>query len=76
MTAVLLSALDGDVIDELVWREMGLGPDALPAILAANPDVAAAPILLAGETVTVPEALVTVPGSAPPPLLTPTQLWD
>jgi phage tail protein X len=50
-----LRARQGDTLDGLVWRERGLGPADLPAILAANPGLAAlGPILPKGQVVTIP----------------------
>lgn len=35
-----ITASQGDTLDELLWRERGLGADALDAVLAANPGLA------------------------------------
>ena len=46
----------GDTIDALAWRERGLGPADLPAILAANPGLARlGPTLPTGTPVTLPD---------------------
>lgn len=48
-------ARDGDTLDALIWRERGLGPADLPAVLAANPGIAAlGPILPKGLFVNLP----------------------
>ena len=62
----------GDTLDELLWRERGLGVDAIDAVLAANPGLAdLGPVLPIGTPVIVP------------PIATPTvqvremvQLWS
>lgn len=51
-----LRARQGDTLDELLWREMGLGSADLPAVLAANPGIASAVVLPLGTVVTVPAA--------------------
>ena len=48
-------AREGDTLDGLIWRERGLGPADLPAVLAVNPGLAAlGPILPKGQPVTIP----------------------
>ena len=57
MTASLemVRARDGDTLDALIWRERNLGPADLPAVLAANPGVAAlGPILPKGQPINLP----------------------
>jgi len=50
-----LHARQGDTLDELLWRERGLGADALDAVLAANPGLADfGPVLPIGTPVTIP----------------------
>ncbi|MGW8136840.1 tail protein X [Sphingomonas zeae] len=50
-------ARTGDTLDALIWRERGLGPDDLPAVLAANPGLASlGPVLPIGTTVLIPDA--------------------
>jgi phage tail protein X len=45
----------GDTLDELLWRERGLGADAIDAVLAANPGLAdLGPILPIGTPVIIP----------------------
>ncbi|MGO1303325.1 MAG: tail protein X [Sphingomonas parapaucimobilis] len=46
----------GETLDALIWRARGLGPDDLPAVLAANPGLAAlGPILPVGTAVILPD---------------------
>ncbi|WP_313539782.1 tail protein X [Sphingomonas sp.] len=53
--ADLLTARQGDTLDELLWRERSLGPEALDAVLAANPGLAdRGPTLPIGTPVTLP----------------------
>lgn len=50
-----LRARQGDTLDGLIWRERGLGPADLPAVLAVNPGLAAlGPVLPQGQVVTIP----------------------
>jgi len=50
-----LIALQGDTLDELLWRERSLGADALDAVLAANPGLAdLGTILPLGTSVIIP----------------------
>lgn len=47
----------GETLDALIWRVRGLGPDDLPAVMAANPGLAAlGPVLPIGTAVTLPDA--------------------
>jgi phage tail protein X len=58
-----LIARDGDTLDALLWRERGLGPADLPAVLAANPGIAAiGPILPKGQPIFLPD--ITAPATA------------
>lgn len=67
----ILSAREGDTLDLLCWRDRGLGPADLPAVLTLNPGLAArGPVLPAGLAVSVPARSVT------PPVLAVIQLWD
>lgn len=51
----IVRARDGDTLDALIWRERNLGPADLPAVLAANPGVAAlGPILPKGQPINLP----------------------
>ena len=46
----------GDTLDALNWRERGLGPDDLPAVLQANPGLARlGPVLPIGTPVILPD---------------------
>lgn len=67
-----LTARQGDTLDGLIWRERSLSAADLPAVLAANPGLAAlGPILPAGTTVTIPEI-----DRTGLPTLDLVQLWD
>lgn len=58
-----LTARQGDTLDALIWRERGLGTADLPAVLAANPGLAALGALLPkGTTVNLPA--ITAPATA------------
>jgi len=49
-------AIEGDTLDALIWRARGLGPADLPAVLAANPGLAAlGPVLPKGTPVRLPD---------------------
>ena len=62
----------GDTLDLILHRDRGLGPEALPVVLAANPGLAAlGPVLPAGTAIRIPDAAATAPATRP--LL---QLWD
>ncbi len=51
----MVRARDGDTLDALIWRERNLGPADLPAVLAANPGLAAfGPILPKGQPINLP----------------------
>lgn len=66
-----LAARQGDTLDALLWREAGLDPAALPAVLDANPGLAGAgAVLPAGTRVIVPAA---APAASTLPLI---NLWD
>jgi phage tail protein X len=68
-----LIARAGDTLDELAWREAGLGPADLPSLLTANPGLADhGPTLPAGAVVMLPAgSTVAVPATLPL-----VQLWD
>ncbi|MES2339598.1 MAG: tail protein X [Pseudomonadota bacterium] len=67
-----LIARDGDTLDDLLWRERALGPDALASVLAINPGLAAlGAVLTAGTSVVLPA----LPRSNAPPVLEIVQLW-
>lgn len=53
-SASILRAHEGEVLDGLIWRGAGLGPESLPAIMAANPGVSKLVTLPAGYAVTIP----------------------
>ncbi|HEX8446292.1 MAG TPA: tail protein X [Sphingomonas sp.] len=51
----ILHARQGDTLDELAWRERGLGPADLPALLDANAGVAGlGAVLPIGTAIRVP----------------------
>jgi phage tail protein X len=50
----VLIAADGEALDGLLWRVAGLTPDVLPAVLDANPGLAALTVLPAGTPVRLP----------------------
>ena len=71
--ATRLIARAGDTLDDLAWREAGLGPADLPDVLIANPGLAdTGPLILAGTVVVLPADRV-APVTATLPLV---QLWD
>lgn len=65
-------SIAGDTLDALIWRARGLGPTDLPAVLAANPGLAAlGPVLPKGTAVVLPDT------SAPVSTVRDTiNLWD
>lgn len=68
-----LVALQGDMLDQLLAREAGLGPGDLTRVRDANPGLAAfEPILPLGTAVIVP-ATADSPAPATLPLI---QLWS
>jgi phage tail protein X len=68
-----LTARAGDTLDELAWRDAGLGPADLPDVLIANPGLAdRGPLLPAGTVVVLPAGRA-APVTATLPLV---QLWD
>jgi phage tail protein X len=59
-----IRARAGDTLDGLLWRERGLGPEALPAVMAANRGIAGlGAVLPIGTGVTVPPAASTAPAT-------------
>lgn len=67
-----LTARAGDTLDGLIWRARGLGAADLPAVLDANPGLAAlGAVLPAGTRVTVPE--ISAPALAEREVV---QLWS
>ncbi len=69
--ATRLRARQGDTLDLLLWRELGLGALAVATVLAANPGLAdAGAILPVGQIVIVPAQPATVDRVAL------VQLWD
>lgn len=53
---MIVAALQNEPLDALVWRATGQGASALPAVLAANPGLAASGTALAeGTPVTIPD---------------------
>ena len=70
-----LMARQGDKLDQLLFRDAGLGPNELTRVLDANPGLAdLGPILPLGTVVIVPGIATTEAGATRVrPLL---QLWD
>lgn len=59
-----IRARAGDTLDGLLWRERRLGPEALPAVMAANRGIAGlGAVLPIGTTVTIPPAASTAPAT-------------
>lgn len=62
---MILTALQGDKLDLLLWREAGLGPADLTRVLDANPGLAdLGPVLPLGTRVTIPADLITTAAGA------------
>ena len=62
---------DGDVLDEICWKHYGR-EDAVPAVLRANPGLAAQPpILTAGIVIELPDLAPAAATEAPA-----VRLWD
>lgn len=67
-----LRARQGDTLDGLIWRERGLGPADLSAVLEANPGLAAlGAVLPIGTPVIIPA--ISVPAIAVRDVV---QLWS
>lgn len=71
---VTLIAQDGDTLDDLAFREAGLGPMALVALCNANPRLSERVVLSAGDRVIVPPELYQQPAQSR--TRSRTQLWD
>ncbi|MFY9349915.1 MAG: tail protein X [Sphingobium sp.] len=70
--ALTATALQGESVDQLVWRVNGGGATVVEAVLAANPGLAGeGPLLAEGRSVTIP---ATASPSAEPVALV--NLWD
>lgn len=68
----VLRTIAGDTLDALLWRERGLGPADLPAVLAVNPGLSAlGAVLPKGTAVTVPD--LAAPAD---PIRDTVNLWD
>lgn len=70
-----LVARQGDKLDLMLWRDMGLGPRQLARVLKANPGLAdLGPVLPLGTIVTVPATQTAHQNATRTrPLI---QLWD
>lgn len=67
-----LSAIGGETLDALLWRERGLGPDDLAPVLAANPGIAGlGAIVPRGTIIRLPAPLVAAIRTLPI-----VRLWD
>ena len=65
-----VEALNGETVDQLVWRVLGLASPAVERVLAANPQIADA-----GQFLTLGQRVV-IPAAARRPTTAPmTQLW-
>lgn len=70
--ADVITARHGDTLDGLIWRERGLGIEDCPAVLAANPGLAAH-----GATLPARTSVVIPPMAAPAlPVRDIVQLWS
>lgn len=66
------TALAGDTVDAICWRELGRTRAVTEQVLALNPGLAAlGPTLPAGTVVTLPEL-----AQAAPAVLETVKLWD
>lgn len=66
-----LTAKDGDTLDQLLWRDAGLGSESVAPVLAANQNLAnLGAILPTGTEISIPDD---VPKSATSDIV---QLWD
>lgn len=62
--------IDGDVLDAVIHRVYGVGPDALGVVMDANPHIRAMPVHLpVGTRIVLPS----LPTPEPPPRV---RLWD
>lgn len=71
MATMEASALQGETVDALVWRILGMGAPIVEQVLELNRGIAAGVILAEGQSVTVP---LVERDSAPPRDII--QLWD
>lgn len=73
MTAPLMipvEAVEGETVDQLVWRTLGRGAPVVERVLEANPGLADAGLFLRrGQTILIP---ANATRAAPTPM---TQLW-
>jgi len=70
--ADILTAKQGDTLDELIWRERGLCAPDIGRVLALNPGIAdVGAVLPLGTCVTMPASMA--PAARTLPLI---QLWD
>ncbi len=66
-----VTSIDDDMLDLMIWREIGRTSGALEAVLDANPGAAARPpILPAGVIITIP------PDAVQQPAPTSFKLWE
>lgn len=66
------TAMQGETLDQVVWRATGGGPAAVEAALLANPGIAGlGPFLPEHTLIALPDAIIT---AAEPVQLV--QLWD
>lgn len=69
-SSMTFEAQDGETVDGLVWRAAGLGPSAVDAVLAANPQLGDVGVFLRRGL------FVTIPAVAQGPAVLPQiQLW-
>ena len=72
MAVDVVTTRDGDTADGVIWRERGLGPEDLGAVLSLNPGLAGrGPLLPAGVVIQVPPL-----AERALPRLDQIQLWD
>jgi phage tail protein X len=70
--ADVLTAKQGDTLDELIWRERSLGAADIGRVLRLNPGIAdLGAVLPLGTTVAMPVSMAPAPRTLP--LI---QLWD
>jgi len=69
---VHVTALEGDTVDAICWRELGRTRGVTEQVLALNPGLAALGTRLpSGTVVQLPE-----PATSSPPILETVNLWD
>lgn len=71
--AITVTPIEGDTLDELLFRNFGLGPEALAPALTANPGLAAKVTLTRHDVVTLPPAIIAPP---PQPQRATVSLWE